>query len=274
VRLAFTEHDIAHWARFSGDFNPIHFDLEAARAAGAGTLIVHGMLAVLAAKQRCEAVFTTPQGVASGWRRFRARFKKPVEARVAVALEQADQTEGRRFALVDAQDGARHVEGSFAACAAPAVAEAGAVTETLSLPAAMLTERLASFARAYPHAHSPWLALDAIVFSEFLLRGLGAVTRLAGLPGPDTGSFAGIRDGLVVQTSHTVSFDAAVLGSGAPGLPPEASLTCAIVADPPTDMGNALAGTVKVVCHAGAAHVMSLDLGLLVLRADRLRSVS
>jgi hypothetical protein len=274
MQLTFTERDIARWARFSGDFNPIHFDLEAARAAGAGSVIVHGMLAVLATKGRCEAGFAAPKGEGTGWRRFRARFKKPVEARAAVALEQADQTEGRRFALVDAQDGARHVEGSFAACAPPQVADPGAVTEILSLPAATLTERLASFASAYPEAQSPWLALDAVVFSEFLLRGLGAIMRLAGLAGPDKDSFAGISDGLVVQTSHTVRFDAAVLGAGAPGLAPEAALSCVIVAEAPADMGNALAGTVKIICHAGAAHVMSLDLGLLMLRRDRLRSVS
>src|SRR5450755_3859135 len=38
---------IAKWARVSGDYNPIHFDITRARAAGADDLIVHGMLPLL-----------------------------------------------------------------------------------------------------------------------------------------------------------------------------------------------------------------------------------
>ena len=42
---------IESWARFSGDFNPIHFDLEKARLAGSPAIIVHGMLPLLYVKQ-------------------------------------------------------------------------------------------------------------------------------------------------------------------------------------------------------------------------------
>lgn len=42
-RLRYTLADARQWAAFSGDDNPIHFDLAAARAMGDGRLSVHGM---------------------------------------------------------------------------------------------------------------------------------------------------------------------------------------------------------------------------------------
>ena len=45
--LHYTLADARQWAAFSGDENPIHFDLAAAREMGAGQLSVHGMRALL-----------------------------------------------------------------------------------------------------------------------------------------------------------------------------------------------------------------------------------
>ena len=44
--VQYTLADANRWAEFSGDYNPIHFDLEQARLRGEG-LRVHGMRALL-----------------------------------------------------------------------------------------------------------------------------------------------------------------------------------------------------------------------------------
>ncbi|MGF7482274.1 protein dehydratase [Providencia sp. SP181] len=49
--LYYTLADAAGWAKFSGDYNPIHFDLKWVQSAGGEQLSVHGMRALLDAKQ-------------------------------------------------------------------------------------------------------------------------------------------------------------------------------------------------------------------------------
>ncbi len=53
--LHYTLSDAQQWAMFSGDNNPIHFSLEAARAIGGSQLSVHGMRALLDVKQAVQA---------------------------------------------------------------------------------------------------------------------------------------------------------------------------------------------------------------------------
>lgn len=49
--LYYTLDDAQRWAEFSGDYNPIHFNLEWVQARGGHQLSVHGMRALLDAKQ-------------------------------------------------------------------------------------------------------------------------------------------------------------------------------------------------------------------------------
>lgn len=55
--LYYTLADAAGWAKFSGDYNPIHFDLKWVQAAGGEQLSVHGMRALLDAKQFASELF-------------------------------------------------------------------------------------------------------------------------------------------------------------------------------------------------------------------------
>lgn len=49
--IYYTLKDAHHWAAFSGDYNPIHFDLNWVQAQGLDQLSVHGMRVLLDAKQ-------------------------------------------------------------------------------------------------------------------------------------------------------------------------------------------------------------------------------
>ena len=64
-QLRYTLEDAHRWARFSGDYNPIHFDLEWVKAHGGTQLSVHGMRALLDAKQLAsESLFNQGELVA------------------------------------------------------------------------------------------------------------------------------------------------------------------------------------------------------------------
>ena len=59
--LHYTLADAQQWAAFSGDENPIHFDLAAARQMGAGQLSVHGMRALLDVKRDAHSRLYRPE---------------------------------------------------------------------------------------------------------------------------------------------------------------------------------------------------------------------
>lgn len=78
MNLAFDLPAVRRWAEFSGDFNPIHFDLAHARKAGMNKLIVHGMLALMPIKQMLASRGRTAFSAPACWMKFKAAFRHPV----------------------------------------------------------------------------------------------------------------------------------------------------------------------------------------------------
>ena len=73
----YTLRDAEEWAAFSGDYNPIHFDLEHVRKMGADQLSVHGMRAMLDVKRHLSAVLlATP--LEHDFYVFSTRMRRPV----------------------------------------------------------------------------------------------------------------------------------------------------------------------------------------------------
>ena len=112
---------IAHYARVSGDDNPVHLDAAAARAIGLSDQIAHGMLVMgrlsrLALEWRAGAVLEA----------FECRFTRPVPAGSTLSGD-------GRVAKVDAlPDGHRVILRLLARDAAGAIAAMGEAT--LRLP--------------------------------------------------------------------------------------------------------------------------------------------
>ncbi|CAI1948736.1 MaoC like domain [Serratia fonticola] len=73
----YTLRDAEEWAAFSGDYNPIHFDLQHVRKMGADQLSVHGMRAMLDVKRHLSAVLlATP--LEHDFYVFSTRMRRPV----------------------------------------------------------------------------------------------------------------------------------------------------------------------------------------------------
>ncbi|STS99408.1 MaoC like domain [Klebsiella michiganensis] len=66
--------DAQQWAAFSGDENPIHFDLAAARQMGAGQLSVHGMRALLDVKRDAHSRLYRPERYV----KCQVRLRRPI----------------------------------------------------------------------------------------------------------------------------------------------------------------------------------------------------
>jgi acyl dehydratase len=72
-----------YYAAASGDFNPLHIDPEAGRAAGLGGAILQGMCTYAWLAEACAAYFDDPGRV----RRLRVRFSRPVAPGDTVTFE-------------------------------------------------------------------------------------------------------------------------------------------------------------------------------------------
>ncbi|MCL1031681.1 hypothetical protein KAJ71_22035 [Serratia sp. arafor3] len=75
--LNYTLRDAEEWAAFSGDYNPIHFDLQHVRKMGGDQLSVHGMRAMLDMKHHLSTVLlATP--LEHSFYVFSTRMRRPV----------------------------------------------------------------------------------------------------------------------------------------------------------------------------------------------------
>lgn len=85
----YTLRDAEQWAAFSGDYNPIHFDLPQVRKMGGEQLNVHGMRAMLDMKRHLSArlLADTPE---QDFYIFSARMRRPVLYQTPYHLQMAD----------------------------------------------------------------------------------------------------------------------------------------------------------------------------------------
>lgn len=163
MRLLFRPRDLACWARFSGDFNPIHFDIGAARAAGADDLIVHGMLALLPIKHLLWE-HARPAGGEDGWLRFRAMLRRPVLVGRRHVVSLAERARGRLdFSLRDERSSEELLRGFAGPCEAPELSG-----DAAQRPMADGAVDWSSFCADFPFSTDPWTYLDGLAFAAFV----------------------------------------------------------------------------------------------------------
>jgi hypothetical protein len=121
------------------------------------------------------------------------------------------------------------------------------------------------FAGTYPHVRERWIALDAVVFSEFMRSRLHVLERLAHahmlrLSGGAPASR------VVVQSSHTVTFDAAFFEASADA-DQWNQLSHALLTPELLASGNQIGGVVALPVLCAGRLVMLVEVGL-VARFD------
>ncbi len=80
--------DLVKYAAASGDYNPIHFDHEAARRAGLEGIVVHGLLMTAWALQAVSLVSARPDPVAHAKIRFRNPLRPAEPATVSAVIKE------------------------------------------------------------------------------------------------------------------------------------------------------------------------------------------
>jgi hypothetical protein len=254
TELTFGPPDIAGWARFSGDYNPIHFDAERARALGVEGVVAHGMLVLLAVKGWLSREL--PPG--GGWWTFKARMRQPVLSGRPALLDVRPQPDGLAFTLA-APAGHKLMTGALSR--RPVVPYTPAPPRRLRIEADAVAARVRELQDAFPWPGEFWVAADALVFAEFVRTGIKDVLAPHGIDlGPGGESPA---DGtIVVQTAHEVAFDRHVLGAAPAG----AAFDVEVLPPVSEAVEDGVAATCQLVTRCRDRVVLVTNLGLFIRR--------
>ncbi|MCE4057445.1 MaoC/PaaZ C-terminal domain-containing protein [Pseudomonas sp. Au-Pse12] len=256
MQLQFGAEQIETWAGLSGDRNPIHFDLEAARRMDAADVVVHGMLALLPVKHRMGQVV---QGLPQDWMQFKALLKAPVLRDSTVALSTRERSDSTGFKLHSSDGGSEHVIGHVRAVEAPVWSS---TTPGFLLAREEVTAWLARFRGDLGRGFDDWVALDALIFSHFLRHRLGVIFDCLSPqfgPGPDR--LEDLSEHLlVVQTSHQITFCTSLRSLGEL----QADIRCEIDNIHLIESPGKAVGTLDLGVFVSDRHVMTITLGLMI----------
>ncbi len=203
--LVYTLNDAHQWAAFSGDYNPVHFDL----ARGDGQLTIHGMRALLDVKSALSG-----EGLDdSSSLKCTVRLRRPLRYGTPYQLTQ-DTRRTAAMNVTDSTDGQTCLSCQFTALNND---EEVAPVSISTLDAYELARLEQTFSPLLPQAQQ-WQFLDALLFRHLihdaaLLRQEVIATSLP------TGATldAVFSQCQVVQTHQELVFDRRLLASWTPG---------------------------------------------------------
>ncbi|NIJ68422.1 MaoC/PaaZ C-terminal domain-containing protein [Xanthomonas sp. 60] len=259
--LRFDSQAIEDWARLSGDRNPIHFDRAAARRMHAADVVVHGMLAMLPVKQALgRAAASEPGPENATWIQFRSLLKAPVLRDRPVNLVMTHRADRIAFKLQPGATQADNFTGNVRRVERPAWdSDARRITLLVSETQAWLRQFYGGLGRQL----DPWVALDALVFGDFVRYRIGAVFDQLGPALRLDEQLEHIQDltsHLLVQTTHQTVFADHLCVAGE--LPP--------IVDYQIDNIDLIehdeeaVGTLELGVFLQQRHVMTITLGLLI----------
>lgn len=204
----FDHSKIASWAKFSGDFNPIHFDIEKAMKAGSDSIIVHGMLPLLHVKQDISNRHAESEHF-NQWLNIKCRLKSPLQRDARHEFFVRDAGSKGKFSIHEIGKPEELVQGNYSALES---VEPGDCTETISVDPTTINQKLAQFSRLFPSIDDLWIAIDSLVFSRFFESEIPFVLAKQNNMVKDAKNQTELMNlALTIQTFHTVQISPELL---------------------------------------------------------------
>ena len=254
--------DLQTWAGFSGDYNPIHFDRDAARALGASELIVHGMLPILASQALLHREHLEQT---SGWHTLRLRLARPLLLGETAVLVCRPTNEGTAFSMTREGPEPVLLMGGQARPSEPLVSldEDGARSQAERLDtfhATSILDRCVEFERRFPHyALSPWISLSAVGFAAFVCHGYERLLALV------QRSVCRSTQALsVMQSSHAVRMRPDGLTRN-----DLAHAELFLLPEDVTVLADRIVARCAIQVNVGGCPVLALDIGLVLFEVDQ-----
>jgi len=263
-QFTFDSEQVKNWAEFSGDFNPIHFDLDWAQRLGVDNLVVHGMLAMLHLKQhltehgeRCTVEQET-------WHAFKAMICNPLPYDKQLVLAPVPKRQSLNYKGKCEESETEYFKGSVKwdvakpdAWQSPPVLSGRIDT----------TEMLERFKQHYSENFASWVILDAMVFSDFMNN--QAIPLRNHIAEQISSAFGDVPNNLiVVHGNHSVFMNAALLQGKDLAEYVSGDIEYFI---PEPDLiveSNKIICLVKVLVKQGDSELMAVEMGLILLNKN------
>lgn len=258
--LIFTRGDAERWRGFSGDNNPIHFDVEQARLLEADGLVVHGMVALLPIRERIAR--GCAEGGADDWKRFRVMFRRPIPQDRPLELSSREQGGTARFGLRPAGAAQDHIRAQYGADSAPPASAWGPSVAAGS-------DRIEAFVASYGEALPAWMALEAAIFAELVQSETDPIWEIVRRNAEaEWGPLD--KPPMVVHASHTVWHrDSAELCGPPDNIRPDevGHAIGSIAVDSVADQNRkSLSCRIPLEITVSGARVLQIEVGLLVIK--------
>lgn len=212
MNLNYSLRDAEEWAAFSGDYNPIHFDLQHVRQMGLEQLSVHGMRAMLDMKRHLSATLlaSAPQ---ADFYAFCARMRQPVLCQTPYHLQIAGNGAPVSGKLLDSTTQEICFTGKLT-LAQPPVLAVDATEHALTVAEVMeLGQR---FPGDVTDATQTWSFFDALLFQLLVKSPETLATLTTALPELAAATLIDVFAQIpVVQTHHETHFSARLFTAGA-----------------------------------------------------------
>ena len=166
-RLRYDSDDIAAWAGFSGDFNPVHFDRDVAARLGMPDVPVHGMRVMLDVKSALHRVACERPAAEQGALLFKATLRAPVLRDRPYQLHVDPGANRLKFSVVDETSGETCINGYLRTVAAMeghagrATARGAAAALPFAPGKKALAQQVAQFTALADPAQPGWMLLDS-----------------------------------------------------------------------------------------------------------------
>jgi hypothetical protein len=203
--LRYGANEIRAWAEFSGDFNPVHFDLAAAARLGLPAVPVHGMRVMLdVASALYRDACAQAAALSEPWL-FKATLRAPVLCGAAYQLHIKRSERRHGFSVIEDSGGKTCINGYLrqATASEAAPGEPGGDAMASVLRKSDLLRDITRFIVLSDHAQPAWLLLDALLFRHLLqLEGepFGGIARALGID--DVNSAHGLMGRVTVLQTH------------------------------------------------------------------------
>jgi len=228
---------------------------------GASGPFVHGMLSLLAVKQHVAQHSVIENEPESSWLKFRALFRAPIPHNNALVLTTDSYSRGLRFHVRDDAASVEYLRGAYGFSSNPEqkIADKPWV---INSEAQIADQRWCDFYFFYRDVQYPWIAMNAIVFADFIQS---KVDTLRELTIPHANKVFGLGGGkTTIHASHTVTFDASLLATHGQGKPNIEKVSYRVL-EPDLILGkNHLICTMSLVVMANSRTIMLIEIGLVI----------
>jgi hypothetical protein len=261
ISLKFDQPNIESWANFSGDFNPIHFDIERAKQAGSDDIIVHGMLPLLYAKQAITDRHLNST-VADQWLSIKCRLKSPMQRNTVYGLS-VQGTEQKGKFTISAEDKSASAQGNYIAGDA---AVKGVQGSPIEIDSHQAKEMLALFAKSFPKIDSLWVAIDSLTFARFLSSEIPfAMAKSMQMTGDAKNQSELMSQALTIQTFHAAKVNPEWLEKRLVSMCPIEEIQVYVQEPATIRNGNAeLLGSNELDVYVNGALVIKSEVGLML----------